>query len=105
MQTWSEFLTVAAGVLAAVFCFALLTRTADAAGLVNSAVSRMAVDMAVANIGALAAASLVALWPTDSRPAFLEAFTTWVAATIVLMIMVAPHIATPQNVALVQAAR
>lgn len=101
----SKLLTVAAGVLAAIFCYTLIARVADYAGLVQGDASLMAVDLTSANVGAVAAALLVALWPADRAGSIVEAFTTWALSTIVLMFMVAPHAAAPHHETFLQAAR
>lgn len=101
----SKFLTVVAGVVAAVFCYAVIGRVAGYAGIVHGPSSLTVVDMVSANIGAIAAAAMVALWPAEKQSSVFEAFTTWALATIVLMFMAAPQTITPHHGAILQAAR
>lgn len=108
-QVCSKLLTVAAGVLVSVVCYAVLAQEAKAAGLMDGTTAVTAVDLISANAGAIAAALLVALSPADRRHAIFEAFTTWALASIVLMFIVAPdmpaaHNATPHSTALLHAA-
>ena len=101
----SKMLTVAAGVVAAVFLYAVIGRVAGYAGLVHSASSVTVVDMLSANIGAILAAGAVALWPAEKQGSIFEAFTTWALATIVLMFMAAPQTIAPHHHFILQAAR
>ncbi len=95
LRIGSKLLTIAAGVLGAVFLYAMLARFAAAHG----AGSTTAIYLVSGNIGAVVAALLVALSPADQRHAIYEAITTWALATIVLMFMVAPHIAAAHHAA------
>ncbi len=105
MHAWSKLLTLAAGVLGAVVCYAALTHAANAVNLTDSVGAVTAMDLTSANIGALASALVVALLPADRRHAVLEAFTTWAVATVVLMFMVAPNVTASHHIGILQAAR
>lgn len=104
-QASSKLLTIAAGTLGAIVCYALLTLAAHTMHLTHGATAVIAVDLVSANAGALAAAALVAFWPADRRHAIFEAFTTWAVATIILMFIVAPDLPASHHLAVLQAAR
>lgn len=105
VQVCSKLLTVAAGVVVSVACYAVLAYEAKAAGLMDGTTAVTAVDLVSANAGAIAAALLLALSPADRQHAIFEAFATWALASIVLMFIVAPDLPAPHNnVALLQTA-
>jgi hypothetical protein len=90
MDIPSKALTIAAGVVAAVVVYVLLDGSARWIFAVHDTAALESVKLVSANVGALGAAGLVSLWPSDRRAPLFESLGTWAVSTCVLMVLASP---------------
>jgi hypothetical protein len=90
MQTWSKALTIAAGIIAAVIVYVLVDGGARWILAVHDTAALESVKLVSANVGALGAAGLVSLWPSDRGAPLFESLATWAVSICVLMVLAAP---------------
>jgi hypothetical protein len=90
MEIWSKALTIAAGVVAAVVVYVLVDGAARWIFAIHDAAVLESVKLVSANLGALGAAGVVSLWPSNRRAPLFESLATWVVSTCVLIVLAAP---------------
>jgi hypothetical protein len=89
MRLLGKCLTVTAGALVAVACYALLARTPIGDAAADSGIQSW--RLFAANLGAVGAAILVGTCPSEKQAPLGEMFATWALATGVLMVMLGPR--------------